>query len=238
MWSFPPHRILVPVDFGEASRRALRLAGELARAFDATLTAIHAETFEAPPYFTTGQVRAIDRQRRAARSEARRYLETYAGRFTGVSAAAEISDAAPRDAIIEAARDCDLIVMGTHGRRGPARWWAGSVAEGVVRRSPVPVLVVRSNPAPAATLFRRIAVIASAGTFDGPARRYAKGLAAEFGGEPPRDSMRSLTRSALRGVTAVLIAQPRPGTLFGLPSDHAAHVLRQCERPVLFVPQL
>jgi nucleotide-binding universal stress UspA family protein len=48
------------------------------------------------------------------------------------------------DRIIEAARerDVDMIVMGTHGRRGVPRWFLGSVAEKVVRLSPVPVLTV------------------------------------------------------------------------------------------------
>jgi nucleotide-binding universal stress UspA family protein len=235
MWSYPPHRILVAVDFGDASKRALRVTGELARAFEASVTALHAETFEAPPYFTTGQIRAIDRQRRAARTEAKRYLQNYGERFANMPAAALISDAPARDAILEASRNSDLVVMGTHGRRGPARWWAGSVAEGVVRASTVPVLVVRA-PAPANTLFKRIAVIPGPGTFDGPARRYARGLAAQFGGEAARESAPSITAATLRSATIVVIAQPKPGTTFGLASSAAAHVLRQCRRPVLFVP--
>lgn len=238
MWSFPPHRILAAVDFGEASRGALRVAGELARAFGATLTVLHAETFEAPPYFTAGQIRAIDRERKAARSEARRYLQSHAVRFAGMPAAAVVSDAPPREAILEAARTADLVVMGTEGRRGPSRWWAGSVAEGVVRASAVPVLVVRSNPAPASTQFRRIAVIAGPGTFDGPARRYARGLAAKFGGEAARESARAPSAEVLRGTTMVVIAQPRTSRGLGLMVSGAAPILRQCRRPALFVPPL
>ena len=49
MWTYPPPRILVAVDFGDASSRALRVAGDLARAFDSTVTAVHSETCEAPP---------------------------------------------------------------------------------------------------------------------------------------------------------------------------------------------
>jgi nucleotide-binding universal stress UspA family protein len=49
------------------------------------------------------------------------------------------------EAIVKAARDarCELIVIGTHGRRGVRRALLGSDAEDVVRSSPVPVLVVR-----------------------------------------------------------------------------------------------
>jgi len=51
------------------------------------------------------------------------------------------------DAIVEEARQsrCDLIVIGTHGRRGVARAMLGSDAENVVRSSPVPVLLVRAT---------------------------------------------------------------------------------------------
>lgn len=42
--------------------------------------------------------------------------------------------------------DAGMVVMGTHGRRGVARWLLGSVAERVLRRSPVPVMTVRPRP--------------------------------------------------------------------------------------------
>jgi len=56
----------------------------------------------------------------------------------------------PFDVILDVAKSegCDLIVIGTHGRRGVARVLLGSVAERVVRLSPVPVLTV--HPAPRA----------------------------------------------------------------------------------------
>jgi nucleotide-binding universal stress UspA family protein len=44
------------------------------------------------------------------------------------------------------ARDADLIVVGTHGRRGLRRMLLGSFAETLVRRSPIPVAVVRGSP--------------------------------------------------------------------------------------------
>jgi len=56
-----------------------------------------------------------------------------------------IREASPRPTIVEAACDlnCQLIVMGTHGRSGLAHLLLGSVAEYVVRNSSVPVLTVR-----------------------------------------------------------------------------------------------
>ena len=49
-------------------------------------------------------------------------------------------------AIVEAAQPGDLIVMTSHGRSGLPRWFLGSVAEAVVRRASVPVLLVRATP--------------------------------------------------------------------------------------------
>ncbi|MGR4064745.1 MAG: universal stress protein, partial [Vulcanimicrobiaceae bacterium] len=56
----------------------------------------------------------------------------------------------PSDAIAACVADvgADLIVIGSHGRSGLPRLFLGSVAEGVLRKSPVPVLVIREAPAP------------------------------------------------------------------------------------------
>lgn len=54
-------------------------------------------------------------------------------------------DPGAAEAIVRAAAGHDLLVVGTHGRTGPARAWAGSVAERVVRSSPIPVLVARGR---------------------------------------------------------------------------------------------
>jgi nucleotide-binding universal stress UspA family protein len=64
------------------------------------------------------------------------------GRTEGILASGE-----PWRAILAKARelDCDLILMGTHGRRGLERALVGSVAEKVVRLSPIPVLTISSR---------------------------------------------------------------------------------------------
>jgi hypothetical protein len=59
-----------------------------------------------------------------------------------------VDDSGPaRDPAVALA--ADLLVMGSHGRQGVRRFFLGSVAESVVRESPVPVLVVRTAPQPA-----------------------------------------------------------------------------------------
>ncbi len=235
MWTYPPRKILVAVDFGDASSRAVRVAGDLARAFDARLTAVHAETFEAPPYFTREQLRVIEQQRRAARREAVQYLSRIATRLAGTNVEPVVADAPPAEAILEAARDQDLIVMGTHGRRGPARWWAGSVAERIAREARIPVLIVRAGANGAADLFRSITVVARRGTFDGPARRYARGLAGQFKGEASQES--SLSLRDAQTDTASLVVMAQPGEQASAVSSAATErTLRACQKPVLLVP--
>jgi nucleotide-binding universal stress UspA family protein len=229
MWAYPPRRILVAVDFGEPSSAAVRLAGELARQFDAKLTAVHAESFEAPPYFTLEQVRTIERQRRSARREAGRYLEQHATKLAGMAVVPVVADGPAASGILAAARGQDLIVMGTHGRRGPSRWWAGSVAERVVREARAPVLVVRTAGASLAGVFKRIVVAGEAATHEA-ASRYARGLAERYGGtaEPG---------AAPEEGTLVVLGQPgATGPL--LFSGETERLLRTCRRPLLFVPPI
>jgi nucleotide-binding universal stress UspA family protein len=67
-------------------------------------------------------------------------------RACGVSSEGRVIHGSARDALISAARGrrADLIVLGSHGRRGMRRFFLGSVAESIVRVAPIPVLVVRT----------------------------------------------------------------------------------------------
>lgn len=66
-------------------------------------------------------------------------------RKPGVEVTTEVRHGSPGPTILNATQPGDLIVMTSHGRTGPARWMLGSVAEAVVRRSAVPVLLVRAE---------------------------------------------------------------------------------------------
>ena len=237
MWSYPPHRILVPVDFGDASGRALRIARLMADAHHASVAALHAETLEAPAYFTRSHVRALERQRDAARGEAARYLSTFVTRHQKGDVEAIVVEGSPAASIALAARKADLVVMGTHGRRGPARWWAGSVAERVVRDADVPVMVVRSGNVSTAAVFQRIVVVESTGAFDGAARRYARGLAETFEGAAAPDPVSPLDTAALQEATLLVFAKA-PARTFSAFVAGAEHLLRTCRRPALFVPTM
>ncbi|HET9822069.1 MAG TPA: universal stress protein [Burkholderiaceae bacterium] len=141
-------RILVPVDGSPTAQRGLEEALRLARPLDASVVLLHvvevypmmmematAATWEA---VTTDLRRhgqeVLDRAREAALAQQ-------------VACEAHLEDASAArvcDVITSQARahDCDLIVMGTHGRRGLEHALIGSDAERVVRQSPVPVLLV------------------------------------------------------------------------------------------------
>jgi nucleotide-binding universal stress UspA family protein len=67
---------------------------------------------------------------------------------TGVEATSQLAEGASVDTILSVAASvcADLIVIGSHGRGGLKRLMLGSVAEGVVRRSPIPVLIIKVGP--------------------------------------------------------------------------------------------
>ncbi len=237
MWNYPPARILVAVDFGEASRRALAVAGWLARRFDAALQVLHVEAFEAPAYFTHEQVAVIEREMRAARSLADRHVSTFTAPLVDVPFSVRVVQGAPATSILEAGRSADLIVMGTHGRRGPSRWWLGSVAERVVSETPSPLLVARAaGPAETADgIFKRPLMVAGPHVFDGEATRYARGLAQAFGGEmAPSAATCEADIAREREATLMVIAKrPRAAGWVGAPEER---LLRLCTLSMLFVP--
>jgi nucleotide-binding universal stress UspA family protein len=236
MWQYPPRKILVATDFSEASARALRVAEALAARHGSAVTALHAETLEVPPYFTHDQLKDVERHRAQARREAQRYLEAYV-RSSAPSAAASLVDGPAVEAILAAAARHDLVVLGTHGRRGPSRWWLGSVAERVVRDSPVPALVVRAEaePTPGAQVFARPVAVAGP-EFHGEALSYARGLAASFGGDVAEKAVSSLDELKCEArATLMVVAAGRlhGGGWFG---DTAERLVRTCALPMLFVP--
>ena len=85
------------------------------------------------------------------RADAERELRARASKITGVGVTTEVRDGVPARAIVEtaAARNCQLIVMGTHGRGGFSHLVLGSVAERVVRTASCPVLTVSTAAAEA-----------------------------------------------------------------------------------------
>ena len=147
--------ILVPTDFSEPATRALRFASTLAQESGAHLLVLYADTFEIPiDYTTTAAQVALGSQQLAenVREELQTYTELHVG--TKVPFDVRVVIDKPVTAILDQVREtgADLIVMGTHGRRGFRRLIVGSVTEAIVRKATVPVLTVNEKTAAAAPL--------------------------------------------------------------------------------------
>ncbi|KWK05153.1 universal stress protein [Burkholderia stagnalis] len=147
--------ILVALDGSETSSRALEAALTLASESGARLTPVYVVDFMAPAYDALGYDPSI--LIGAFREEGLRVTDDAAKRMAarGVSGATQIVDVdAGEDIahrILSAAQQigADLIVMGTHGRRGFRRLVLGSVAERVLRGAACPVLMITAHGAPA-----------------------------------------------------------------------------------------
>lgn len=138
-------RILVPVDFSECSLDAVEYAAVVAQQAKASLMLLH--VLEPVSYgldFTLGH----SRTREQVRETWTKRLEELASslKMAGIPVEVQLRGGVQADSILDSAQTlpCDLIVMGTHGRRGISHAYSGSVAEAVLRKAHCPVLTVRS----------------------------------------------------------------------------------------------
>lgn len=140
-------RILIPTDGSETAKYALEHGLQLAKKFGATVTILHivenplTAGYTAPqtlPYAAELYQDLLDAGKEIL-DNARLHAEEM-----GVTAEVTLlENNDPVSAITEAEKTHDLVVMGTHGRSGFNRWMFGSVAEGALRRSQKPFLVLR-----------------------------------------------------------------------------------------------
>lgn len=140
-------RILMPVDGSECSARAVEEGLRLASELGASVIFLHAvEDPLSAGYATPESLPYAAQLADDLKAEGERILEDAMGRAdrAGVRATQRLVEHRdPVDAIHEAEEDADLVVIGTHGRRGMQRWLFGSVTEGALRRSGKPYLIVR-----------------------------------------------------------------------------------------------
>lgn len=146
--------ILVPVDAGEASEKALTFALDLAAAQRADVWICHI-----PVRSTASRIGShIPFSRDAAETQwddalrsGRAILDVARDRADeyGVRAKTALGAGLPADAIVEFAEreSVDLIVMGSNGNEGPMRGLVSSTTDAVIRRAPVPVVVVGPDAA-------------------------------------------------------------------------------------------
>lgn len=143
-------KILVPLDFSDLGSKALHSAEKMASLFDGSVTPFHSylplnEVDGGPYMFGMGSTSIEDyddiedalhdRLSELAKEEIDATLVTEP----------KISIGNPAQAIVEEAKDFDMIVMTTHGRTGFSRFFLGSVSEKVLRTSHIPVLIVNDQ---------------------------------------------------------------------------------------------
>jgi nucleotide-binding universal stress UspA family protein len=131
------HTIVVPLDGSELAAHALAYAEQIAAASSAQLILVRVVPFDIiqPPEDDFAML-----------DESRAYLKRVASGLTarGRAVSTVTKWGRPEKCILEEleTQRADLVVMGTHGRSAPGRWLYGSVADAVLRASPVPVVVV------------------------------------------------------------------------------------------------
>jgi len=156
--------IVVPLDGTRFAEAALPLAMGLARG-GGTLHLVTVVESPTSPYEASFEVESwMNGWVREKRAERERYMADVAHRVEEATARkplVEFLDGEPGDALpaYAAQNDMDLVVMSTHGRGPFARAWLGSVADRVIRKGTVPVLLVRPNESDPEV------VLASAGPF-------------------------------------------------------------------------
>ena len=146
----PITAILVPIDFSDASKEALRYACRLADGCHASLHVLHAaenpyipggylESYVPPAQFFEQIDRDVQRNLDESLSEAEKV------RYGAVLVRTAVVPAQEILRYLREHPEIDLVVMATHGRGGVARLMLGSVADKVVRAAPCPVLTLRPS---------------------------------------------------------------------------------------------
>lgn len=141
-------KILVPIDGSETAQKAMAMALQMAVADKAQVRLIH--TIDELSYVNSHEYSG--ELVKYAREHGHKILQEglSAMHALGVKGDIKLIDFAGQrlgDTVADEARlwAADLVVLGTHGRRGIGRLLLGSGAEQVIRLSPVPVLIIRSN---------------------------------------------------------------------------------------------
>ena len=139
-------RILVPVDFSECSLDALEYAVVVAQQAKASIMLLH--VLEPPSYgldFTFSHSRTREQEREIWTKRLEGLISSH--EHSHVPMESQLRGGLPSDSILDSAQTlrCNLIVLGTHGRRGISHVISGSVAEAVLRKARCPVIAVRNT---------------------------------------------------------------------------------------------
>jgi len=201
--------ILVPTDGSDHAGRAVDHATVLAEAFDATVHLLTVVDIEAAagPFSAGGVDEEYIEQRSADQREALAALQADLDDDIAVETA--VVTGHPADGILDyvADNEVDLLVMGTHGRSGLRRYLTGSVAERVLRLSPVPVLTTRAaEEAPVGSGYDDILVPTDGSERADAAVAHALAVAGAFG-------------STIHAVSVVNVGDIATGGELSVPSE-------------------
>ena len=143
-----PKTILAATDFSKPAERAGDFARDLSRRFQARLHLVHVTVILEDPHLEEKHRHQMDELVASGDDARLKDLESGSENQPGLDVTPHmVRGLAPAEVIVETASNlgCELIVMGTHGRRGLPHLLLGSVAERVVRTSTLPVLTVRGD---------------------------------------------------------------------------------------------
>jgi len=225
-------RILCPIDFSEFSIRAYRYALSIASHYGARLFVQHVAELWRYPYADFAATAGLfDEFCRALREKGEEQLQQFVKTTTYDKVQPEriVQQGMAADCILAFAEDqkADLIVMGTHGRRGFDRLMLGSVTERVIRKAPCPVLAVNnpshdfigSDPQPGPVQLNRILFCTDFSENSQRALEHATSLATEYNAEltllhvledaPTARRLKQVIAAATEQLDQLIPAKPR-----------------------------
>jgi nucleotide-binding universal stress UspA family protein len=146
-------RIILAVDGSKFSDAAIQTVIAQARPQDAEIRVLY--VLEPPSLLVAREMgsykSALDAAWEAERKEAQALVQRIAEllRSKGLKATAAVEEGDPKSKIVDSAKEwrADLVVLGSHGRKGLDRFLMGSVSEAVVHHAPCSVEIVRMSPA-------------------------------------------------------------------------------------------
>jgi nucleotide-binding universal stress UspA family protein len=138
--------ILCPLDFSDASRNAFRYACEFAKSMGAKIYLLNVvEPRPMAADMTLTYIPVEEDLEKAAQEDLEPLVQE--AKTRGIEVEANVMIGIPVDVILAQLADMDvsLLIMGSHGKTGLSRLLMGSVAEGVVRKAGIPVLIVKAQ---------------------------------------------------------------------------------------------
>jgi len=141
-------KILCAVDFSEPSEHSLRYAVAIAAGQDAELIVLHVMELPFLPSYATAAMDTtgglVERVKEECERRLLEMVDKYRDQHPKISHSIVIGTPAMEIILAAKKAKCDLLVVGTHGHTGLKQMLIGSTAEKVVRKSPCPVLTVKS----------------------------------------------------------------------------------------------